>query len=243
MKDKTHLAAEIVEQTEEIINRHPGLARDLIETPVKTIDYSDPKVNKQELKDYKESLSTMIEHSEATSIGDRGENPTHPRPDADRVLDDTILQFDLNNEIENIKQEGNWLAGTQSGKTLLKSDEVRVVLVAMHGGNEIKMHRSNGPVTLQVLEGNIQLYTTQNCVSIKAGQFTALHKKIQHKVVATEQSIFLLTLLNIPGEPKEPDEKDKEIVEQSENINFPDFPTYPPKDDIYKEPKEVQPVP
>lgn len=242
MKDKTLLAEEIVAQTEQISKRHPELERDLEETPIQKMDYDDPEVNEQELEDYKESLASMIDHSEAASIGDIGEISTHPRPDADRVLDDNLLLIDLNKEIENIKLEGNWAAGTQSGKTLLKSDQMRVILVAMHEGNEIKMHQSNAPVTLQVLEGNVQLETMQDYECVKAGQFIALHKNIHHKLVASEQSIFLLTLLNTQGDGKEIDEKDKEIVEQSDNINFPDFPTYPPKHEIYKEPAEAQPA-
>jgi quercetin dioxygenase-like cupin family protein len=76
------------------------------------------------------------------------------------------LEFDLNNEIKNIKMEGNWKAGNQRSKTLSKSENMSVVLMTMHKANEMKMHHANGPITLQVLEGNIQFMTWQSCVTI-----------------------------------------------------------------------------
>lgn len=245
MKEKETLTAEILAQTDTINRNYPQLERDLAETPVLTFDYSLAEVNQQEMEDYNHSLLSMINHSDATSIGNNGLISSHPRPDARRALDAALLQFDLKREMKNIKQEGNWSAGTQSAKTLVKSGDLRIVLIAMHQGNEMKMHQSNGPMSLQVMEGNIQFMTWQSCVTIKAGQFVSLQKKVQHNILAKEQSIMLLTIFNREDPPEEKieetgtTEKDDAVVEASENINFPDFPTYPPEDDVYKESSET----
>ncbi len=242
MENNSLHAAEILAQAKVIQKQHPEIARNISETPMLTLDYESPEINEKEMKDYNESLAAMIDHSDATSIGDNGIISSHPRPDARRVLDDTLLEFDLKKEVENIKQEGNWAAGNQSAKTLMKSDNIRVVLIAMHQNNEMKMHQSAGPLTLQVIEGNVQFTTWQNCITIKAGQLITLHKKIMHNLLAKEQSIVLLSIFNVPAttQKKKPDdtqkvaeENDLETIEQSENINFPDYPTLPGEHNAY----------
>jgi quercetin dioxygenase-like cupin family protein len=248
MENKDILTAGILEKTLEIQKKYPGLSRDLNETPVLAPDYNNPNLNQQELDDYRQSMGILISHSDAISIGDSGEIPSHPRPDARRTLDAHLLKFDLGREIENLKLEGNWLAGNQSAKTLLKSDDLRIVLIAMHQGNEMKMHQSSGPISLQVLEGYIQFKTLQDEVELRSGDLIGLHKNILHQVLSKEQSIILLTMHNTPTDPdekemdaqKDIEKKDEEIIEKSENINFPDFPTYPPKDNVYKAPEKIE---
>ncbi len=213
-----------------------------LEIPLYITDYLEPSENQQEMEDYHDPLSIKIRHSDSTSIGLRSILSSNQRTDEERALDAPLLEFDLNKEIKNIKLESSWKAGRQRSKTLSKSEVMSVILMAMHQANEMKMHQANGPITLQVLEGNIQFMTWQSCVSIKAGQFITLHKNVQHNIIAKEQSIALLTIMHMNNEnksepeEKEIEEKDKEVVEESENINFPDFPTYPPEDDVYKEP-------
>ena len=211
-------------------------------------DYHEPSVNQQEMEDFHDPISILIRHSDSTSIGLSGISSSHPRPYAGRILDAPLLEFDLNKEIKHIKLEGNWSAGKQTAKTLAKSENISVVLIAMQKANEMKMHQANGPITLQVMEGNIQFMTWQSCVTIKAGEFITLHQNVQHNMLAKESSIALLTIMHmneknkIDPEEKEIEENNQEVVETSENINFPDFPTYPPEDDAYKEPLEPEEV-
>jgi quercetin dioxygenase-like cupin family protein len=248
MENKDVLTAGILKQSLEIQEKYPGLSRDIIETPVITLDYGDPYLNQQELEDYHESMGLLITHSDATSVGDSGSLQSHPRPDARRKLDGHLLKFDLYAEIENLKQEGNWLAGYQSAKTLVKSEDTRIVLIALHKDNEMKMHQSNGPISLLIMEGCIQFKTLQDDVELNSGELITLHKKVQHSVLAKEQSIILLTMDNTPAYPNERNKEDEEVenkeedeqtIEESEHINFPDYPTYPPKDDAYNAPTEV----
>lgn len=245
----------ILGKSQKISNNYPKQSRHLSQTPVLTLDYADPHLNQQELEDYHDSLVSMMDHSLPTSLDHNGISSSHPRPEARRVLDSALLEFDLDTELKNIKYEANWTAGNQSAKTLVKSDNMRVVLIAMHQGHEMKKHKANGPVSLQVLEGNVECTIWESSVTIKAGQFIALHKKVPHKLVAKEQSILLLTMMNMDDEQEEGpeeneiekkeideieiDKNEEEIVENSENINFPDFPTYPPEDDAYIAPEEI----
>ena len=177
MKNNTTIPAKILALPSEKINSYPAYNMQLSTTPEFTLDYAYTQENQQEMEDFIDSIPSMSWHSDATSIGDIGLISTNPRPDAHRHLNATLLQFDLNKEVETIKHERNWANGNQSAKTLLKSDFMSVVLVAMPFGNEINMHHANGSFTLQVLEGNIQFMTRQNCLSIQADQLITLQKK------------------------------------------------------------------
>lgn len=246
MKNFHHSNGEMLENPLGIQQGYPIKSRHLFDMPLYNADYHEPSVNQQEMEDFHDPISILIRHSDSTSIGLRGIISSHPRQDIGRVLDAPLLEFDLNKEIEHIKLEGNWAAGRQTAKTLAKSEKMSVVLIAMQKANEMKMHQANGPITLQVMEGNIQFMTWQSCVTIKAGQFITLHQNVQHNILAKDPSIALLTIMHMNDEnktdpeEKEIEEKDLEVVETSENINFPDFPTYPPEDDVYKEPLEPE---
>jgi quercetin dioxygenase-like cupin family protein len=246
MKNFHHLNSELLENPMEIQQDYPAKSRYMFAAPFYNTDYHEPSVNQQEMEDFHEPISILIRHSDSTSIGLKGIISSHPRPDSERVMDAPLLEFDLNKEIQHIKLEGNWAAGKQTAKTLAKSEYMSVVLIAMQQANEMKMQQANGPITVQVMEGNIQFMTWQSCVTIKAGQFITLHKNVQHNMLAKDQSIVLLTIMHMTEEKKseteekEIEENQQEVVETSENINFPDFPTYPPKDDVYKEPAETE---
>jgi quercetin dioxygenase-like cupin family protein len=263
MEDKMMYGADVLPGSNKFNNNYQQQSRHFSATHA-PIEYADSNLNQQELEDYHDSLLSMMEHSDSTSIGSNGIISSNPRPDAGRVLDASLMEFDLNLEMENIKLEENWVAGNQSAKTLVKNEYMRMVFIAMHKGNEMKMHQAKGPISLQVFEGDIQFTTWDSAVTIKAGQFVALRKGIPNSLVAKEKSILLLTLLNLDDDPEKPSKdrdieeraleeteiekeepeeigsEEEEILENSENINFPDFPTYPPEDDVYKAPDEIQ---
>ena len=44
------------------------------------------------------------------------------------------------------------------------------------------------------MEGEMQLTTAEQSVTLTSGQMLALHEGIPHSVVATKETIFLLTL-------------------------------------------------
>lgn len=71
---------------------------------------------------------------------------------------------------------------------------MRVVLIALHEGAEIKTHKGPGIISIQVLEGHIIFATEHETTERMAGQMLALHSGIPHSVVAKTESVFLLTM-------------------------------------------------
>ncbi|MDB5235711.1 MAG: hypothetical protein JWR44_2704 [Hymenobacter sp.] len=119
---------------------------------------------------------------------------TDQRPNGPRLLDAPLMQMDLEGLRKQLKQEQAWLTGDRSAMPLLKSSSLRVVLMGLHAGAELKTHTAPGSITVQVLEGHITFHTKQQVVELAKGRMLALHAGIPHSVVAHEDTIFLLTI-------------------------------------------------
>ena len=122
--------------------------------------------------------------------------PSHPRPDSNRVLDASLLDFDLPTVIERIKQEPAWIYGKHNAITLTKSERMSIVLIAMHNGSEIKMQQVEGTMSLHIIKGKIKFTTENESVIIHEDKLLVMHKNIKHSLFAIEETIFLLTTVS-----------------------------------------------
>lgn len=121
----------------------------------------------------------------------------HPRPDAKRVLIAPMMMFDLPAIIESIKQEKDWALGKHTAITLMKSASMRIVLIAIHKGNEISTHQTEGPISVHIIEGRLQFTIENESIVLEKGQLLSLQENIQHGLNAIEKTIFLLTMVNL----------------------------------------------
>ena len=120
------------------------------------------------------------------------------RPEGERTVDAPLVTIDLARFMEQIKKEAAWLNGPRNAITVFKSDRLRLVLIALHGGAELPTHTADGMISVQVLSGSIRFGTGDASATLKTGQMVTLHEKIPHSVLALEESMFLLTLAPIP---------------------------------------------
>lgn len=116
------------------------------------------------------------------------------RPEGDRALDAPLIQMNLDAFRQQIKEEKSWQTGDRNAITIFKTDSMRIVLVALHEGAEMKQHTAAGVISVQVLEGQISFRTALDTATMGIGQMSALHAGIPHSVYAIEESVFLLTL-------------------------------------------------
>ena len=119
---------------------------------------------------------------------------TPQRPDGTRLLDASLVRMDLNQFIDQIKKEENWLSGDKNSITVYKSETLRIVLIGLHKDAELRKHTAIGTISVQVLEGKIEFSTEEETIQLAKGEMIALHKKIPHQVLALEESLFLLTV-------------------------------------------------
>lgn len=119
---------------------------------------------------------------------------THLRPEGDRAMDAPLVTIDLPLFIKQIKQESTWKDKDRNAITVFKTNGMRLVLIALHTGAEMKTHTADGIISVQVIDGRMKFIADNRSVELNTGQMLALHKDIPHSVLAIEETIFLLTL-------------------------------------------------
>jgi quercetin dioxygenase-like cupin family protein len=118
------------------------------------------------------------------------------RPEGARVLDAPLVKTDLYEHIQQLRNEPTWQRNDRNGITLYKTDGMRIVLVIMHPGAEMRPQTVDGIISFHVLEGALQIATQNESSEVEAGQILTLHANIKHSVRATEETTFLLTMTN-----------------------------------------------
>jgi hypothetical protein len=75
----------------------------------------------------------------------------HRRPHA-QPMAASYLEFDLARELEQLHNEPDWKAG-HNARTLVKHDDVRVVLIALKAQARIPEHKTDGRISIQTVQG------------------------------------------------------------------------------------------
>src|SRR5690349_12101658 len=119
---------------------------------------------------------------------------TPQRPEGDRTLNASLVTMDLNHFMEQVRSEPSWKDSDRNSITIFKSDTMRIVLIGLHEGAELKTHTANGIISVQTLEGHIQFTAAPEKVELQKGQMLALQKGVPHSVIALKESFFLLTM-------------------------------------------------
>lgn len=157
-----------------------GISSDkLTNDMVKALKVKEPSVNSSLNPEPK-----AIKSNESTPL----------RPEGERELDAPMVTIDLLSLKTQIKEEETYKNSDRNAITVFKSGTMRIVLVALHEGAEMKTHTAPGIISVQVLEGNISFKTEQKTADRTTGQMLALHAGIPHSVIAKKDSVFLLTL-------------------------------------------------
>ena len=130
----------------------------------------------------------------APVTADKYNAATPQRPEGNRLLDAPLVVMDLHGFRQQIKLEPAWHLSDRNALTVFKSAGLRMVLIALHAGAEMKTHTSSGTITVQVLDGRISFRTDAQAAELTKGQLLALHGNIPHSVQACEESVFLLTV-------------------------------------------------
>ena len=103
------------------------------------------------------------------------------------------LTFDLAQQIRELRQESYWQSGRNS-KTLAKYSDFRIVLTALQAKTTIHEHHSAGRISVQTVEGHLQMHAGGKEFDLPAGRMLVLDRSLPHDVVAIEDSAFLLTI-------------------------------------------------
>ncbi len=112
----------------------------------------------------------------------------HPAPMAA-----PYLEFDITRELEQLHREAAWQSG-QNAKTLVKFDNLRIVLMALQARSRIPAHQTEGRISIHVVAGHIQVRAQGRTFDLLSGRLLALDQGLPHDVEALEDSALLLTI-------------------------------------------------
>jgi quercetin dioxygenase-like cupin family protein len=127
---------------------------------------------------------------------ERYNESTINRPEGARVLDAPLVKMDIYEYIQQLRNEPAWRKNDRNGITLYKTDGMRIVLVLMHTGAEMRPQTVDGIISFHVIEGNLEVVTQDETIEVEAGQILTLHTNIKHSVRAAEETTFILTMTN-----------------------------------------------
>lgn len=135
-----------------------------------------------------ESTSKLVEklktHSE-TLVG----------PDATSSLNVPMVEMNLHESIEQLKNTISWVEKDRNSIILYKSETMQIVLIGLHENAELKPHKASGVISVQVLEGKINFIAGDQRSILEKGHVIALEENCTHSVLALKESFFLLTLV------------------------------------------------
>lgn len=113
----------------------------------------------------------------------------------DGTLTGSMLQFNLASELAQLHRDDSWVQPTgRSSKTLVKYEDLRIVLIAMKANTRMLEHTAAGRISVHSLSGHIRLHLPDRVVDLPAGHILTLDQCVPHDVEATEESALLLTL-------------------------------------------------
>jgi len=104
-----------------------------------------------------------------------------------------FLEFDLARELEQLHEEPEWSNG-QNARTLVKYDDLRIVLIALKTGATMPKHQTRGRMSIQTVAGRIIVRAQGRTFDLHAGALLALDQGLPHDVEALEESVCLLTI-------------------------------------------------
>jgi quercetin dioxygenase-like cupin family protein len=103
--------------------------------------------------------------------------------------------IDLEEEAKQLRAQPAWNQHGQSGKTLVKHEHFRLVLVAVKAGRRCREHSAEESMSAQAIDGAVRVnLEAGDGMELRAGTVLALAPGLCHDFEAIEDSTILLTL-------------------------------------------------
>jgi quercetin dioxygenase-like cupin family protein len=97
-------------------------------------------------------------------------------------------------EIANLMQQGGDALSTQS-VALFKSEQLEVIRLRLPPGRTMPTHQVSGEITVQCIEGVLDVETPDGVKRLQAGQLLFLRGGVPHSLLAVEDARALLTIV------------------------------------------------
>jgi len=116
----------------------------------------------------------------------------HRRPHP-QSLSGPFLECDLMREVDQLHREPEWESG-QNARTLVKYDDLRIVLTALKPRKKVAGHQANGRVSIQGISGHVLVRADGRTFDLTPGRVVTLDRGVVHELEAIEESAVLQTI-------------------------------------------------
>jgi len=139
-------------------------------------------------------MAQPIKDSDRARQADQAKHQAR-HPHHENFLAQSGLVFvDIRAEIARLKSEPAWAGGDRHGASLVKGDGINVALMMLKKGAKLREHHTRAPITVHVIEGQVNLIAGGKTQLVTAGMIAALNRAIEHSVEALEESALVLTV-------------------------------------------------
>lgn len=125
----------------------------------------------------------MSTTSEETTERSALKEPSRPFP---------IAVLDLDEEI--CRTRTCPMPGGHYGRTLLRTADMRIVLMVLEQGTRLTEHHVDGTSTIHTLDGRVTVSLLGSSFDLASGQVLAIERGVRHALVAIDDSAILLTI-------------------------------------------------
>ncbi len=99
-------------------------------------------------------------------------------------------RIDITEELRKIRARDVEVSST----TVLKTDTLRIVLIVLRSGATLHEHHADGRLSVQVLEGEVDLSAENDSHRLRPGMIVSLGPRVPHHVIARDDAALLLTI-------------------------------------------------
>lgn len=119
----------------------------------------------------------------------------------------TSLQRTIEGDVlvQHLKQDERMIDQTllakhgRSARTLVKEGPLRLTLMAIGAGGTLPAHRTEGPLSIHILEGTVTFDANGKSYPLAAGDVLVLAAGVEHSARSDTGTLFLLTVVHAPS--------------------------------------------
>ena len=112
----------------------------------------------------------------------------------ERYLAESGRCFALAEEFDSLRRDIGWRRDGHSARTLVKHEDLRVVLVALAERARIGEHTADARASILTVAGSVRVWIGERVIGLPLGGLLVLDRGVAHDVEALEESAILLTL-------------------------------------------------
>jgi len=113
-----------------------------------------------------------------------------------RTLEGDVLVHHLKRDEQMIDQDLVARHG-RSARTLVKKGPLRLTVIALAAGGSLATHRADGPVTIQLLEGDAVFNAAEQEYPLTVGDVLVLASGVPHSARSNAGCVLLLTVVHL----------------------------------------------